>query len=322
MRAPLQDTRGHGPFSSEASVRQRLARLYRNDVRAYRRELTACRRRLSRHSIHELRIAIRRLLVCLRLLGAAQGEPPGARALLQRELKSLGEVRDAQVQLQLVGKGPSRGAAALEPLREHLRRRKRRRAKVAGLALDSDKALRRLQGWSPRLAGKVPGIIPRLRRLIDGRLHEAIDSLSSFSGSASAGCAARHRTRVLSRECCYIVDALRPCWRGDRTDTLLSMLRGRQQCVGQIHDRELLLRRIGRLVAHGSLDAESARTLCAVLRSERARRMKSCSRRDWRRVLEALLGRREPGGAGRGDSHPAAIGGKAGGCLWTAALPR
>jgi CHAD domain-containing protein len=292
MRAPFQDVPGYAPFT-EASVRRCLDRLCKASVGAYRRELAACRRRLSRRSIHELRIAIRRLVICLRLLGAAQRAPAGVRSLLLLQLKALGEVRDTQVQLKLIEKGPLRGDAALEPLRGHLRRRKHRRVKVARRALESDKALRRLQRWHPHLEGRDTRIIPRLRRLIDGMLREALDSLAFISGSARADPAAWHRTRVLSRECCYVVEALRPCWRGGRTEELLSILRACQQGVGQIRDRELLRRRIGRLVGDGGLEAEPTRRLGAMLQSEKARWMKSFSLGDWRRSLEALLARRE-----------------------------
>jgi len=292
MRAPIHDVPSYGPFP-EASVRRCLARLCKGSVRAYRRELGACRRRLSRRSIHELRIAIRRLLICLRLLGAAQRAPAGVRSLLLLQLKALGGVRDTQVQLKLIEKGPLRGDAALEPLRAHLRRRKHRRVKVARRALESDKALHRLQRWCPPLEGRDTRIIPRLRRLIDGMLREALDSLASILGSAHADPAAWHRTRVLSRECCYVVEALQPCWRGDQADELLSILRACHQGVGQVRDRDLLHRKMGRLVSDGRLEAAPTRRLGDMLQSEKARWMKTFSLGDWRRSLEALLARRE-----------------------------
>jgi len=292
MRAPIHDVPSYGPFP-EASVRRCLARLCKGSVRAYRRELGACRRRMSRRSIHELRIAIRRLLICLRLLGAAQRAPAGVRSLLLLQLKALGGVRDTQVQLKLIEKGPLRGDAALEPLRAHLRRRKHRRVKVARRALESDKALHRLQRWCPPLEGRDTRIIPRLRRLIDGMLREALDSLASILGSAHADPAAWHRTRVLSRECCYVVEALQPCWRGDQADELLSILRACHQGVGQVRDRDLLHRKMGRLVSDGRLEAAPTRRLGDMLQSEKARWMKTFSLGDWRRSLEALLARRE-----------------------------
>jgi CHAD domain-containing protein len=323
MRARVQVIAGSSPLASAAEVRRRLNHLYGDNARAYGRQLGACRRRLSRHSIHELRIAIRHLLVCLRLLGVAQGEPPGVRALLEGQLKALGAVRDVQVQLQLVKKGAPRSDRLLEPLRDHLRRRKRRRASAARLALKSDKALRRLQGWRPRLEEAGTRIVPRLRRSVDASLREAIDSLSSFSSDQPVDSSARHRTRVLSRESLHIVEALRPCWRGGRTDVLLSSLRAFQQGVGQIHDRELLLRRMGRLVASRRLGAGAVGPLRAALRAEKAERLRSCSSRQWRRVLENLLARGRLGPGGAEASFAAAAAAKGGrGLLWTASLPK
>jgi CHAD domain-containing protein len=261
-------------------------------VRDYRRELANCRRRLSRRSTHELRIAIRRLLVALRLIGVAQKEPPGVGALLRLQLKALGEVRDTQVQLQLVKKGALRYAPEMKPLREQLRRRRRRRMRAAAQALKSDKALRRLQGWRPRLEKGGPRVIPRLRRLVDEKIREAIDSLSPLSVSAPPDAQDLHRSRRLSRECCHIVEALRPCWRGDPTGKLLSSLREHQQGVGRRHDRELLLRRIVRMVKDGELQAAPSRRLGETLLPPSGDRLKPSFLRDWRAILETLLARR------------------------------
>jgi CHAD domain-containing protein len=291
MRAIVQDSPGRGPPPSAEAVRLCLRRLLNTRVRAYRRELANCRRRLSKRSIHELRIAIRRLLVCLRLVGVAQKEPPGVSASLRAQLRALGDVRDTQVQLQLIKKGAFRSAPEMRPLRDHLRRRKRRRMKAAAQALKSDKALRRLQGWRPRLEKGGPRVVPRLRRLVDGRIRAAIDSLSSIAGSDTPDSEALHRCRVLSRECDYIVEALQPCWRGDPAGELLSSLRARQQGIGRRRDRELLLRRMVRMVREGELQAEPARRFGETLLSEPSKRVKPSFLRDWREVLETLLAR-------------------------------
>ena len=297
MHAIIQDTPGRGPPPSADAVRLCLRRLLNTSVRAYRRDLANCRRRLSKRSIHELRIAIRRLLVCLRLVGVAQKEPPGVSALLRLQLKALGEVRDTQVQLQLIKEGAFRPAPEMRPLRDHLRRRKRRRMKAAAQVLKLDKALRRLQEWRPRLEKEGSRVIPRLRRLVDGKIRAAIACLSSISGSDTPDSEALHRCRVLSRECGYIVEALQPCWRGDPAGELLSSLRARQQGIGRRHDRELLLRRMVRMVGDGELQAAPARRFGETLLSEPAKRVKSSFLRDWREGLETLLARR----GGRGD---------------------
>jgi CHAD domain-containing protein len=292
MPAPVHETPACAPPPSADAVRLCLGRLFRDSVRAYRRELGRCRRRLSRESVHALRIAIRRLLVCLRLVSAAQKETAGAGAELRLQLKALGALRDTQVQLQLTKKGSFRYAPELKPLREHLRRRKRRRTKAAARVLESDKAVRRLQGWRPRLEREGPRILPRLRRLVDGKIRDAIGSLAAVSGPEPADLQALHRSRRLSRECCYVVEALRPCWRGDRAGELLSILRAHQQGVGRRRDRELLLRRMVRLVKDGELQAAPSRLLGETLLSKADKRVTSASLREWRTVLEDLLARR------------------------------
>jgi CHAD domain-containing protein len=296
MPAPVHETPACGPPPSADAIRICLGRLFRGNVRAYRRELARCRSRLGRGPVHDLRIAIRRLLVCLELLGAAGGGPSGAEVQLRRQLRALGRVRNAQIQLKLLGKGPPRCAEDLGILREHLRRRKRRRTKEAARILESDKAARRLQDWRPRLGIAGPRIVPRLRRLVDGKIRAAMGSLARAPGPGPADSDAWHRTRVLSRECCHTVEALRPCWRGERTDELLASLRALHRVTGRIHDRELLLRRMGRLVAEGRLGGAPSRLLASALRSGGAGRMAPPSPQDWRAVLETLLSR-------RGDFH-------------------
>ena len=290
MHKAVQDTPGLGPPQSADAVCLCLRRLLKDSVRGYRRELSNCRRRLSRGSTHRLRIAIRRLLVCLRLVGVAQKEPPGVSAFLRVQLKALGGVRDTHVQLQLIKQGACRGAREMKPLRDHLRRRKRRRIRAAAQSLKSDKALRRLQAWNPRLDKGGPRVIPRLRRLVDGKIREAIDSLSSLSESAAPDAEALHRSRVLSRECCHIVEALGPCWRGDPTGELLASLRAYQQGVGRQHDRQVLLRWMLRLAKEGELPAAPSRGIGETLAA--ADRLKPSFLRDWRTVLETLLARR------------------------------
>jgi len=292
MHALVQDTPGLDPPPSADDVRRCLLRLQKVSVGAYHSALSNCRRRLSRGSIHELRTAIRRLLVCLKLFGAAQGEPPGVGALLLLQLRALGQVRDTQVQQQLLKKGGFRRAPEMGPLREHLRRRKLRRMKEAARALESDRAVRRLKAWRPRLERAGPRLIPRLRRLVDGKLRAAIASLSSLAGSDVPDSQALHRCRVLSRECCHIIEALQPCWRGDPAGELLSVLRARQQGIGRRHDRELLLRRMARMVRDGELRAAPARRYGRMLVPESARRVDSSFLRDWRGALETLLARR------------------------------
>ncbi len=293
MCARASKTKAAGPASlPAASIQLHLGRLYKNNVLAYRRELTACRRRMSRDAVHRLRVAIRRLLACLELLAAARLEGPAMRGLLQRQLKPLGNLHDTKIQLQRIKDAP-RVSAGLQPLRRHLRKRKDRQEKAARKMLSPDKTVPRLKQWRPGHAPANAGLIPRLRRLIDGKLQQAFDPLAAFSPSMPVDSVVRHRSRMISREYRYIMEALRPGWRGGETDRLLSTLRAQQKIIGQIHDRELLLRRIDRLIAEEKLSAAAVRPFRTLLQSEKTKLLKDCPQLDRRVFLGAMLARRD-----------------------------
>jgi len=289
MCPPVPKTKTSG--LSSASFGRHLGRQYENEVRAYRRELAACRRRMSRHAVHRLRIDIRRLLACLELLDAVQIECPAVRGVLQRQLKTLGELRDIQVQLHRIEHEP-RFAKALQPLCEHLKKREYRRMKAARKTLEADETLHRLRQWRLRPARKNPDVIPRLRALIDNKLQLAFDPLGSCSPSTPADSAARHRTRIIAREYRYVLETLRPSWRGAETVRLLASLQVYQAVIGQIHDREILLHRIERLVADARIKTASVRPFRALLQAEQTKQLKVCSLLDRRVLHEAMLARR------------------------------
>lgn len=282
------------PPPSAASIRRHLALLYGDGVRAYRRGLAACKRRMSRHAVHQLRVAIRQLLACLELLEAVECGRPAVRGLLLRQLKNLGDLRDTQVQLRLVRSEP-RHVPSLQKLVGHLRKRRNRRVEAVRRALGEGKALRRLERWHVGPLGEGPRLVPRLRRLLDRKLREAFDPLSTFSSLAVSDVTVRHRMRVVSREYRYVVEALRPGWRGGETEKLLASLRAYLDLIGQIHDRELLLRRIDLLIADKKLDGGSVRPYRAFLKAEKRERLKACSHLDRRVFYEAVLVRRHRG---------------------------
>ena len=246
---------------------------------------------MSRHAVHQLRTAIRRLLACLELLGAAQNDRPAVQGLLLRQLKALGALRDVQVQLQCIKEEP-RLASALQPLHQHLQRRKLRREKAAGKALRCDKAVHRLQRWRLLPVRKDSHLIPRLRQLMDDKLEQAFDPLGAFSHSTPVDSATRHRLRVVSREYRYMVEALRPGWCGGEASRLVSNLQAYHEIIGQLHDRELLLHRIDRLIANEKLAAVPVRPFRARLQTEKTKLLKACAQLDRWMFHEAMLARR------------------------------
>lgn len=267
-----------------------LGRAFEDSVLDYRKGVEGCRGKVSRKSVHRLRIAIRRMLACLELMGPEISERPAMRRVLLRQLRALGGLRDAQVQLHRVT-GECRRAPDLLALREYLRKRRRRRSKAALKELAACDPLRWLVICRADMHAALgnPRLGPRVRRLIDRRLQQAIDPLFSFTPSTPADSATRHRARVLSREFRYMVEALRHAVRGREISDLLASLCAYQRIAGKIHDNELLLKRIDHLVADERLAAEPVRRLRSALQSEKAEQLRICPPLDQRILHQAML---------------------------------
>jgi len=267
--------RAAAPGSGDMLWRQ-ICRRYGRCAVEYRRSLATCRRRMSRHAVHELRVAIRRLLACVELMRAAGGRYPSVRRHLREQSSAIGTLRDTQVQLRMIKDGGLH-ARPPEPLVGYLRKRKKREAKAARKELGDDRAARRLALFTP---GPAPGggrPVMRLREFIERRLRRAAASLALLSSASGGGGGARHRARVQLRTFHFILEALGPAWHGDRDGRLSRSLSACQGMIGQIHDRELLLCRIGRLVSGGKLGAASVQELSERMESEKQGRLRACS---------------------------------------------
>ena len=273
-KAPGAEAPGRG-ITPGALLWRHLCGRYEGCVLEYLRSLTACRRRLSRPAVHRLRVAIRRLLACLELLRAAGRKFPSVRRDLKSQLGALGALRDTQVQLKVIRSEPQYGDA-LRPLVRRLRRLRRSEAKAARKAVKGAKTLRLLDQFDP---GPAPGSARetmRLREFIEAGLHQTAMSLSSLSSPAHAGSAKRHRARKRLRRFYFVMEALKPVWHGDKDGKLSSSVRDCQGAIGQIHDREILLRKVGRLVSEGRIPRTSARPFCDRLKSEKTGQLKAC----------------------------------------------
>jgi CHAD domain-containing protein len=265
-----------------------LNRDYRGSVRDYRRSLHACRHRLSTRAVHDLRVAIRRLSAVLELLRVTQQELPSVHEPLQRQLGALGDLRDAQMQCRRAAR-----TRAVPLLRQSLRKREQRRRKGAEQAVLARKVPHRLKQWRVGAAAVRPQAGPRLRRLLEGRLRRAFDPLAASTPSVPIDPVHRHQVRMKLREFYYLMKALAPAWsRGPALTLLLSHLRGYLQITGEIHDNELLLRRLDRLIADKRLTATSVRPLRRQLLSENRWREAACPGHEQRLFREAILARR------------------------------
>lgn len=274
--------------SPSVALVSHLHRDYRGSVRAYRRSLHACRHHLSTRSVHDLRVAIRRLFAVLELLRVTRTELPSVHEPLQRQLGALGDLRDAQMQCRRAARTP-----AVPQLRHSMRKRERRRRKGAEQNVRAREVPHRLKHWRVGAAGIHPQASARLRRLLEGRLRRAFDPLAASTPSVPIDPLHRHQLRMKLREFHYLMQALAPAWRrGPAMTLLLSHLRGYLRITGEIHDNELLLHRLDRLIADKRLTATSVRPLRRQLLSENQWREAACPDHEQRLFREAILARR------------------------------
>src|ERR1035441_784058 len=114
---------------------------------SYRKQLRQCQEKFSEEAVHELRVATRRLLAQLTLLGCVTPSATleKARRILKSRLAALGDLRDTQVQrLFIEQKVPSFPELVL--LRGWFQRRERRLAKSAVNTVNRFKT-RKLERW-------------------------------------------------------------------------------------------------------------------------------------------------------------------------------
>ena len=104
-----------------------LDRALRTRWHMFQLQLQRCRRRCSEPAVHDLRVATRRLIAALDLLQTIAPSPAveKTRRRFQRVLKTMGPLRDTQVQLLLV-KEMLPGFSSLEPFHTVLMVRERR----------------------------------------------------------------------------------------------------------------------------------------------------------------------------------------------------
>jgi len=182
----------------------------------YRERLDACREEPSEEAVHELRVAIRRLLSQFVLLGRVipDRQPQKARRILKRQLQSLGKLRDTTVQRVFIEKQLTK-FPELSVLRIRLGRRERKLTKTASRQVNHFKT-NKLEKWLrviiTRLTSdsKDAARRDRLTALALRRTEEAfaetiaLRRLIDFSDSRTI-----HRTRIAFKRFRYSVESLR-----------------------------------------------------------------------------------------------------------------
>jgi CHAD domain-containing protein len=212
----------------------------------YRKQLERCQEEFSKEAIHPSRVATRRLLAILELL---RGFLPPERVkklacALKEHLDSFDDLRDTQVQLELVSKMKRKFAAArkfyahLARLEERFGRRTRKRirkVKTGKLGKLVQQSLRDVESHcrvcEPAIANE------RLLRAVNDafvrtkRLRSQIDPRNTKT---------IHRTRVAFKRFRYMVEALAGCL-PFANERRLEAMHVYQGLMGDIQDAQVLL---------------------------------------------------------------------------------
>ncbi len=252
-------------------------------VAVYREHLRRCREAFDVDAVHDLRVAIRRLLALLALLHqlGVTGRKRRLRDRLKRQLSGLGKLRDVQMMLDSV---PRRhGFAAL------LREREQQclaRAQRDLQDFPAGKVLRRLEKVHNRLLALPAEAVNRqhLLAVVD-------DSFAVVLARHAAVDAARpasiHRERIAFKHFRYAVEIVHELSSADISVAALKALRRYQTLLGAIQDADVLLlalqQRAGQPdgeVVHSLLQRQQRRHALAVSRYLAKR---DTLRRLWRR---------------------------------------
>ena len=242
------------PFDSTVSLSRFLLRSLKDQWKEYRRQFKRCQKRCSENSVHEVRIAIRRLLSTLSLLEALLPSEPlyPAELLLKKRLTIFARLRDTHVQsLELERLGDRVGGA--EPFRQALARRERR-------------LIKRLRRKLPRarhgaLTRFIPALKTQLRGLSrdsGGRARQAAVVLKAVRAAYAAvlrrhrtmdrgDTATIHRTRVAFKQFRYMVESLQPLLPHVGQAEVKAMQRY-QALMGEIQDAEVLMASLERFI--------------------------------------------------------------------------
>jgi CHAD domain-containing protein len=226
-------------------------------------------------SVHQARVASRRLREALPVLGATADDDALDRAekRVRRITRALGPVRELDVTLSLLAELESKGTApkrAIARVRKAVveERQKRRRAMLAEIKpARLEKLRKRLVKVAAPAERKVPArtaiheaeikAAERSRRLLD-----AIDEAGSIYLADRL-----HRVRIEAKKLRYALEIHRELTHS-RSTSRLNRLKHQQDLLGRVHDLEVLIERTREVQA--SLPGENRRAMTELDRLIRA----------------------------------------------------
>jgi CHAD domain-containing protein len=283
---PSQISGRRVPFSRRSlAVGPFLAETLGDRWKTYRACIRSCQDDFSEKSVHKLRVATRRLIAQLLIVGCVipGRTPKRARRVLKRRLKALGKLRDTHVQ-RLYIQGRMERFPELVLVEDVLRQRERRLREAAARKVKGFKT-RKLAKWILNLqlglamAPSTEGRPDRLLKVVARATGKAFATLVSRRNAIDpANPETIHRTRIAFKKFRYMVESLSPDFTGLGKRQLRALARY-QERMGTLQDLEIIERcitgfarqdeGIGSLLAPFSrcLRATRARSLRCFLRS-------------------------------------------------------
>jgi CHAD domain-containing protein len=208
--------------------------------RKYRKAVTRCQNHFSTTSVHEVRVSMRRFTALLNLvLNLIKIKTiKRTRDAVKKQLSSLGELRDIQVQRQCIHDYAEEGFNSTSYLR-HLEKRENKlvrklRKKLGAIGLNEQKkdlisGLKRFRSEAEHLIPNTPD--SWLSMLLEQPLNQVNQSLQTISEDPES----LHRIRIAFKTLRYTSEALRPLLPEISTDYLRE-LRACQDELGKIQD--------------------------------------------------------------------------------------
>ena len=240
-------------FNTKPVPNKLLLEALRDRWKKYRLELTRCRREFSNESVHDLRVALRRLLSLFQLLNFISPRPRLRKLIrtFKNQLDEFDDLRDTQVMLSEIS-GNIHDFPQLVSLQGHLEKAQTRllkklRKKIRNL--DLKKATRRTRKTREMLKDGLKDdlVAPILQSVDDAYMttwqrHERVDPAQP---------ATIHRVRVAFKKFRYMVEIIHPLL--DRfPEENIKLMNRYQTLMGEIQDAEVFMRTLADFQASGS----------------------------------------------------------------------
>ena len=222
----------------------------------YQANLVCCKKEFSNEAVHDLRVAIRRLLALLDLL--RQVAPHESIQKLRRELKSqldhLDELRDIQVMMAEFSE-EIESFPDLHALLKHLHKQEKRLLKDARTNIRAFKDISHpTQKLHTMLAAPAeePGLEARALAAVDeacATVRSRLDRVNPLDTGTI------HSVRIAFKRLRYMIEIIHPILPAYPAESHFKQMRILQTCMGEIQDIEVLLQTISEFVTPENQDA-------------------------------------------------------------------